>query len=100
MPLLKTLEGVSYRLFGSIAPKFLRGVYGFKLHLARAGIKIYPETYVSLMFLIATLTLPVSIIAFVLLYFTKILFLIFLVPFPVYIMIGFMVVPLSRAGER
>ena len=100
MPLLKTLEGVSYRLFGSIAPKFLSGVYGFKDHLARAGIKIYPETYVSLMFLIATLTLPVSIIAFVLLYFTKIPFLIFLVPFPVYIIIGFMVVPLSRAGER
>jgi archaeal flagellar protein FlaJ len=100
MPLLKTLEGVSYRLFGSIAPKFLSGVFEFKDHLARAGIKIYPETYVSLMFLIATLTLPVSIIAFVLLYFTKIIFLIFLVPLPVYIMIGFMVVPLSRAGER
>ena len=82
MPLLKTLEGVSYRLFGSISPKFLSGVFEFKLHLARAGIKIYPETYVSMMFLIATLTLPVSIIAFVLLYFTKILFLIFLVPLP------------------
>jgi len=100
MPLLKTLEGVSYRLFGSISPKFLSGVFEFKDHLARAGIKIYPETYVSLMFLIATLTLPVSIIAFVLMYFTNIMFLIFLVPLPVYIMIGFMVVPLSRAGER
>jgi len=100
MPLLKTLEGVSYRLFGSVSPKFLSGVFEFKDHLARAGIKIYPETYVSLMFLIATLTLPVSIIAFVLLYFTKILFLIFLVPLPVYVMIGFMVAPMSRAGER
>ncbi len=100
MPLLKTLEGVSYRLFGSISPKFLSGVFEFKDHLARAGIKIYPETYVSLMFLIATLTLPVSIIAFVLLYFTKILFLIFLIPLPIYVMIGFMVAPMSRAGER
>jgi len=100
MSLLKTLEGVSYRLFGSISPKFLSGVYEFKDHLAKAGIKIYPETYVSMMFLIATLTLPVSIIAFVLLYFTKIMFLIFLVPLPVYVMIGFMVVPMSRAGER
>jgi flagellar protein FlaJ len=100
MPLLKTLEGVSYRLFGSVSPKFLSGVFEFKDHLARAGIKIYPETYVSLMFLIATLTLPISIIAFVLLYFTKILFLIFLVPLPVYVMIGFMVAPMSRAGER
>jgi flagellar protein FlaJ len=100
LPLLKTLEGVSYRLFGSIAPKFLSGVYEFKVHLARAGIKIYPETYVSLMFLIATLTLPVSIIALVLLYFTKLSFLIFLVPLPAYVMIGFMVAPMSRAGER
>jgi flagellar protein FlaJ len=100
MPLLKTLEGVAYRLFGSFSPKFLSGVFEFKEHLAKAGIKIYPETYVSLMFLIATLTLPVSIVAIVLIYFTKILFLIFLVPVPIYVMIGFMVVPSSRAGER
>ena len=100
MPLLKTLEGVSYRLFGGIAPKFLSGVFEFKEHLAKAGITIYPETYISLMFLIATLTLPVSIVALVLLYFTKILFLIFLVPMPIYVMIGFMVIPSSRAGER
>ncbi|MFC1487344.1 type II secretion system F family protein [Thermoproteota archaeon] len=100
MPLLKTLEGVSYRLFGSIAPKFLTGVFEFKVHLAKAGIKIYPETYVSLMFLVATLTLPISVVALVLLYFTKIMFLIFLVPMPVYVMIGFMVAPSSRAGER
>jgi len=100
MPLLKTLEGVSYRLFGGIAPKFLSGVFEFKEHLAKAGIKIYPETYISLMFLMSLVTLPVSIIALVLIYFTKILFLIFLVPMPIYIMIGFMVAPISRAGER
>jgi len=100
MPLLKTLEGVSYRLFGSIAAKFLTGVFDFKVHLAKAGIKIYPETYVSLMFLVATLTLPISVVALVLLYFTKIMFLIFLVPMPVYVMIGFMVAPSQRAGER
>ncbi|MCW4016349.1 MAG: type II secretion system F family protein [Candidatus Bathyarchaeota archaeon] len=100
MPLLKTLESVSYRLFGNISPKFLSGVFEFKEHLAKAGIKIYPETYISLMFLIATLTIPVSIVALVLLYFTKILFLIFLVPMPIYVMIGFMIVPSSRASER
>jgi flagellar protein FlaJ len=100
MPLLKTLEGVSYRLFGSISPKFLGTMFEFKEHLAKAGIKIYPETYISLMFLMATLTLPVSIIAIVLIYFTKFLFLIFLVPVPIYIMIGFMVAPMSRASER
>ena len=100
MPLLKTLEGVSYRLFGGIAPKFLSGVFEFKEHLAKAGIKIYPETYISLMFLMSLVTLPVSIIALVLIYFTKILFLIFLVPVPIYVMIGFIVAPMSRAGER
>ena len=100
MPLLKTLEGVSYRLFGGVSPKFLSSMLDFKTHLAKAGIKIYPETYISLMFLIATLTLPVSVVALVLIYFTKILFLIFLVPLPIYIMIGFMVTPMSRAGER
>jgi flagellar protein FlaJ len=100
MPLLKTLEGVSYRLFGSISPKFLGGVFEFKDHLAKAGIKIYPETYISLMFLIATLTIPVSVVALVLIYFTHILFLVFLVPMPIYVMIGFMVVPSSKASER
>jgi len=100
MPLLKTLESVSYRLFGGMAPKFLSGVFEFKEHLAKAGIKIYPETYVSLMFLIATLTIPVSVVAIVLLYFTKIIFLILLVPMPLYVMIGFMVAPSSRASER
>ena len=100
MPLLKTLEGVSYRLFGGIAPKFLGRIFEFKEHLAKAGIKIYPETYISLMFLMALLTLPVSIIAIVLIYFTKFLFLIFLVPVPIYLMIGFLVAPMSRASER
>jgi archaeal flagellar protein FlaJ len=100
MPLLKTLEGVSYRLFGSISPKFLSGMFEFKEHLAKAGIKIYPETYISLMFLIATLTIPISVVALVLIYFTKIMFLIFLVPMPIYVMIGFMVVPSSKASER
>ncbi|HER54623.1 MAG TPA: hypothetical protein ENO13_01850, partial [Candidatus Bathyarchaeota archaeon] len=100
MPLLKTLEGISYRLFGGISPKFLSGVFEFKEHLAKAGIKMYPETYISLMFLMATLTLPVTVVAIVLLYFTKILFLIFLVPMPIYVMIGFMVAPSSKAGER
>jgi flagellar protein FlaJ len=94
------LEGVSFRIFGGVAPKFLSGVFEFKEHLEKAGIKIYPETYISLMFLMATLTIPVSVAALVLIYFTRILFLIFLVPMPIYVMIGFMVAPSSKAGER
>jgi len=100
MPLLKTLEGVSYRLFGSLSSSFLSNVFEFKEHLAKAGIQIYPETYISLMFLMALLTLPVSIVAFVLIYFTKIVFLILLVPMPIYVMVGFMVAPMSKASER
>jgi archaeal flagellar protein FlaJ len=100
LPLLKTLEGISYRLFGGIAPKFLSGIFEFKEHLTRADIKIYPETYISLMFLVATLTLPVSVISLVLIYFTQFVPLILLVPMPIYVMIGFMIIPSSRASER
>jgi len=100
LPLLHSLEGWSYRIFGRIAPKFLKSVIEFKECLERAGITIYAETYVSLMFLVALLSLPVSIVAIVLLYFTRLLPLIFLVPLPVYIMIGFIVTPLSRASDR
>ncbi|MDH5390620.1 MAG: hypothetical protein OEX10_05660, partial [Candidatus Bathyarchaeota archaeon] len=88
MPLLNTLEAWSYRIFGRISPKFLSSVFEFKEYLGKAGIKIYPETYVSLMFFVALLTLPVSIVALVLLYFTKLLPLIFLVPMPAYVMVG------------
>jgi len=100
LPLFHTLEGWSYRIFGRIAVKFLGNVVEFKESLERAGITIYPETYVSLMFFLALLSLPVSIVAIVLLYFTKLLPFIFLVPLPAYIMIGFIVTPMSRASER
>ena len=75
-------------------------MFEFKEYLAKAGIKIYPETYVSLMFLVALLTVPISIVAILLMYFTKILFLIFLVPIPAYVMIGFIITPMSRASDR
>jgi flagellar protein FlaJ len=99
MPLLKSLESVSYRLFGGISPKLL-GSIDFKEKLAKAGIKIYPETYMSLMLFVSLLTLPVSILAIVLLYFTNLFFLIFLVPFPLYVMIGFIIAPMSKASDR
>ncbi len=100
MPLLSKLEGLSYRLFGRLAPAFLRNVFEFKDYLQRAGIKIYPETYVSLMFFVTFLTLPVSITAMVLLYIFKFIPLIFLVPLPIFVMIGFIIIPMSRASER
>lgn len=68
--------------------------------LERARIKIYPETYVSLMFFIATLTIPVTITSIVLLYFFGFMPIIFLVPFPFYVMVGFLLIPMSRASDR
>jgi len=97
---LERVEAWSFRLFGRIAPSFLKRVIKFKDYLERAKIKIYPETYVSLMFFIALLTLPVSIMAIVILYFYVFIPLIFLVPLPVYVMILFMLIPMSKAGER
>jgi flagellar protein FlaJ len=100
LPFLETLEAWSFRLFGRVAPSFLKHVFEFKDYLERAKIKIYPETYVSLMFFIALLTLPASIISIVILYFYGFIPIIFLVPIPFYVMIGFLLIPISRAGER
>lgn len=100
MQLLETLEAWSFRLFGRAAPTFLKHVFGFKDYLERAKIKIYPETYVSLMFFTAALTLPASVISIVILYLYGFIPIIFLIPLPFYVMVGFMLIPISRAGER
>ncbi len=100
MPLVTTLEGWSYRLFGNIALKFLKSVFEFKNYLRKAGMKIYPQTYVSLMFFIAFLTTPVTVVALVLLYFFKFIPLVLLVPTPFYVMVAFIITPIMKAGER
>jgi len=68
--------------------------------LEKAGIKIYPETYISLMFFLALLTAPITITALVFLYLFKWIPLVALVPAPIYVMIAFMVAPMMKAGER
>ncbi len=100
MQLLETLEAWSFRLFGRLAPSFLKHVFEFKDYLERAKIKIYPETYVSLMFLLAALTLPFSVAAIVIVAIYGFLPILFLVPLPFYVMIGFLVIPISRASDR
>jgi len=100
LPLLETLEAWSFRLFGGIAPFFLKHIYQFKDTLERARIKIYPETYVSLMFFTALLTIPVSVIALVFLLVFGFMPIIFLIPFPFYIMAGFLIIPMSKASDR
>ncbi|MGQ9507269.1 MAG: type II secretion system F family protein [Candidatus Bathycorpusculaceae bacterium] len=100
MPFLEILEAWSFRIFGKAAPSFLKHVIEFKDYLERAKIKIYPQTYVALMFFIAVLTLPISIISIAILYLYGFIPIIFLVPLPFYVMIGFLLIPISRAGER
>ena len=100
MPLLKKLEAWSFRLFGGIAPYFLKHVFEFKAMLERARIKIYPETYVSLMFFVAMLTIPISVISILFLVFFGFMPIIFLIPFPFYVMVGFLLIPMSKASDR
>ena len=100
MPLLKKLEGFSFRLFGGIAPFFLKHIFSMKNMLEKARIKIYPETYVSLMFFVATLTVPVSVISAILLAVFGFMPIIFLIPFPLYVIVGFMLIPMSKASDR
>jgi flagellar protein FlaJ len=100
LPLLETFEAWSFRLFGGIAPYFLKHIYEFKDMLERARIKIYPETYVSLMFFTALLTIPVSVISLIFLLLFGFMPIIFLIPFPFYIMVGFLLIPMSKASDR
>lgn len=100
MPLIEKIEGLSFRLFGGMAPGFLKNIYQFKTMLERARIKIYPETYVSMMFLLATLTIPASIISLALMFLFGFMPLLFLIPLPLYVMAGFWLVPMSKASDR
>ncbi len=100
MAFLKKLEGFSFRLFGGAAPYFLTHVYSVKKILEKARIRIYPETYVSMMLLIATLTIPISIISGLLLLFFGFMPIIFLIPFPFYVIAGFLLIPMSKASDR
>jgi len=100
LQLLDTLEGLSYRLFGRLAPKFLANVFELKDMLEKAGIKIHPTTYVSLMFFVTLLCVPITIVSVVFLFLFHFLPLVFLVPVPAFVMIAFIIVPMSMAGER
>ena len=68
--------------------------------MEKAKIKMYPETYVSLMLLIAVFTLPVTIVSIIILYFYGFMPIVFLVPLPFYVIIGFLLIPMSKASDR
>jgi flagellar protein FlaJ len=101
LSLLNKFEAWSFRLFGRYAPYFLKNIFPTtKSALEKGRVKIYPETYISLMFFIALLTVPVSISAgFIALYF-GFLPLFILVPLPLFVMMGFIVIPMNNASER
>ncbi len=100
MPLLEKLEALSYRLFGRFAPYFLNNVFHIKGPLDKGRVKIYPETYISLMIFTAMLTLPVSVLAIVIVLLYRFIPLLILVPLPLFVVAGFLAVPSSNASDR
>ncbi len=101
MPLLDKVETLSFRLFGKAAPYFLKKVFpSLKGSLERARVKIYPETYISLMFFTALLTVPVSVIAAYLAITLSFLPLLILVFLPLFVVAGFLAVPMNNASDR
>lgn len=83
MPLLDKFEALSFRLFGRFAPYFLKKVFTtIKSSLEKGRVKIYPETYVSMMFFVALLTVPVSVLAGIVALMYGVLPLLILVPLP------------------
>jgi flagellar protein FlaJ len=101
LPLLEKLEALSYRLFGRVAQKLQKNLFRtMKSSLELARVRIYPETYIALMFLAALVTLPVSVLGAILALVTGFLPLLILVPLPLFVIIAFMVLPKSKASDR
>jgi flagellar protein FlaJ len=98
---LDKLAALSFRLFGKASPFFLKKVFPqLKGQLERARVKIYPETYISLMFFIALLTVPVSVIGLFAVLTFNFLPLLILVFIPLFVIAGFIVVPMNNASDR
>jgi len=68
--------------------------------LEMGRVRIYPDTYVSLMFLLALLTLPVSALGIVMFFLFHFLPILALVPVPLFVLAGFLVVPKNNASDR
>ncbi len=101
MPFLDSYSALSFRLFGKVAPYFLTKVFpSTKGALERGRVKIYPETYISMMFLTALLTVPVSVIAGYIAFSFQFLPLLILAFLPLFVIAGFLVVPMNNASDR
>ncbi|MCW4004625.1 MAG: type II secretion system F family protein [Candidatus Bathyarchaeota archaeon] len=101
MPLLDKFEAWSFRLFGRVAPYLLKKVFpSTKTALEKGRVKIYPETYISLMLFVSILTIPIAIIAGYLAISLGILPLLILVFLPLFVVAGFIVLPRNNASDR
>ncbi len=101
MPLLEKFEALSFRLFGRFAPYFLKNLFPqLKGSLERGRVKIYSETYMSLMIFITLLTLPASALGITLLLLFHSIYFLILLPVPVFVLVGFLVVPMNNASDR
>ncbi len=83
-----------------MAPSFLTKVFQFKGPLEKARVRIYPETYVSMMLFVSMLTIPISIVAAVIAVLFSFVYLFILVPLPFFVFLGFWMIPMSKASDR
>jgi flagellar protein FlaJ len=101
LALIDKLGAWSFRFFGRFAPYVLKNIFPqMKNSLEKGRVRIYSETYVSMMFFVAVLTLPVSVFAVAVALtfgFLPILALAFL---PLFVIFGFLIVPMNSASER
>jgi archaeal flagellar protein FlaJ len=94
------IETWSFRFFGRIAPKLLGKILPVKDSLEKANIKIYPPTYLSMIFFVAVLMLPVSVVGVAVFMLTGLAPVLILVPMPVFVVMGFVLMPKSKASDR
>ncbi len=101
MPFLDKFEALSFRVFGRLAPYFLKRIFpSLKGSLEKGRVKIYSETYVSLMLFTALLTVPVSVLGVALFLVFGFLPFLGLISVPLFVIVGFVVVPSNNAGDR
>ncbi|MCW3999272.1 MAG: type II secretion system F family protein [Candidatus Bathyarchaeota archaeon] len=101
MTFLSKYQTLSFRLFGRFAPYLLTKVFSStKGALERGRVRIYPETYISMMLFTALLSVPVSVAAAAIAVVSGVLPLLILTMLPLFVVAGFMVVPLNNASDR
>jgi flagellar protein FlaJ len=98
---LNKYETLSYRLFGKVSAYLLTTVFSStKSTLERGRVKIYPETYISMMLLTTVLTVPFSVLAAILAVTFGALPFLLLALMPLFVVGGFLLIPMNNASDR